>query len=70
MISLNPGKFETMNDFFTKFNNLVLQLKQCEVEKEYDQLILAILSKLGPNYSVFVSTLHTKKLTISISKMT
>ena len=49
-----------MNDFFTKFKHLVLQLKQCEVEKEYDHLILP---KLGANYLVFVSTFHIEKLT-------
>ena len=27
LISLNPGNFETMNDFFTKFKHPVLQLK-------------------------------------------
>ena len=27
LISLNQGNFETMNDFFTKFKHLVLQLK-------------------------------------------
>ena len=32
LISLNPGSFESMNDFFTKFKNLVLQLKQCKAE--------------------------------------
>ena len=25
LISLNPGNYETMNDFFTKFKHLVLQ---------------------------------------------
>ena len=54
LISLNPGNYETMNDFFTKFKHLVLQLKQCKVEKDDDHHILAILSKLGSNYSVFV----------------
>ena len=58
-----------MNDFFTKSKNLVLQLKQCKVEKEYDQLILAIFSKPCPYYSVFVSTFHTRKLTILNWKM-
>ena len=51
-ISLNPGNFKTMNDFFTKFKHLVLQLKQCKVEKEDDQLIQSILSKLGANHRV------------------
>ena len=52
-----------MNDFFTKVKHLVLQLKQCKVEKEDNQLILAILSKLGPDYFVFVSSFHMGNLT-------
>ena len=60
LISLHPNNFETLNELFTKFKHLVLQLKQCEVEKEDDRLIL---SKLGLNYLVFVSTFHTRKLT-------
>ena len=63
-ISLNPGNFETINEFFTKFKHLVLQLKQCGVEKKYDQLILSIISNLREDYYVFVSTFHTGKLTI------
>ena len=58
LISLHPANFETLNDFFTKFKNLVFQLKLCKVEKEDDQLILAILSKLGVDYLVFVSIFH------------
>ena len=58
-----------MNDFFTKFKHLVIQLKQCKVEKDDDQLILAILSKLGLDYLVFVSILHTGKLIIPNWKM-
>ena len=50
LISLHPTNFETLNDFFTKFKHLVFQLKLCKVEKEDDQLILAILSKLGADY--------------------
>ena len=63
LISLNPSNFETMNEFFTKFKNVIYQLKQLKVEKEDDQLILDILSKLGADYSVFVSTFHSVKLT-------
>ena len=69
LISMNPGNYETINDFFTKFKHLVLQLKQCKVEKDDDQLILAILSKLGSNYLVFVSTFHIGKLTIPNQKI-
>ena len=63
LMSLQPSNFETLNDFFTKFKHIVLLLKQCKVEKEDDHLILAILSKLGVDYSVFVSTFHVGKLT-------
>ena len=39
------------------------------MEKEDDQLILAILSKLGADYSVFVSTFRAGKLTTPRWKM-
>ena len=58
-----------MNDFFTKFKQLVLHLKQCKVEKDDYQVILNILSKHGLDYSVLVSTFHTGKLTIPNWKM-
>ena len=45
LMSLQPSNFETLNDFFTKFKHTILLLKQCKVEKEDDQLILAILPK-------------------------
>ena len=69
LISLHPSNFETLNDFFTKFKSLVFELKLCKVEKEDDQLILAIFSKLGADYSVFVSTFHSVKLTTPNWKM-
>ena len=62
LMSLQPSNFETLNDFFTKFKHIVLLLKQCKVDKEDDQLILAILSKLGADYSVFFSTFYAGKL--------
>ena len=68
-MSLQPSNFETLNDFFTKFKHNVLFLKQCKVEKEDDQLILTIVSKLGSYYSVFVSTFHAGKLTTPGWKM-
>ena len=62
LMSLQSSNFETLNDFFTKFKHIVLLLKQCNVEKEDDQLIISILSKLGANYLVFVSTFYARKL--------
>ena len=61
-ISLNPNSFESFQLYFTKFKALVLQLKQCGIEKE-EKLVLTILSNLGPDYSVFVSTFYATKLT-------
>ena len=49
-MSLHPSNFETLNDFFTKFKQIILLLKQCKVEKEYDEIILTILSKIGADY--------------------
>ena len=62
--SLSPAHFDTIQDFFTKFKSLSLHLKQCGIEKKEDKLILSILSKLGPEFSVFVSTFHSDKLTL------
>ena len=69
LISLHPSNFGTLNEFFTKFKNLRFQLKLCKVEKEDDQLILSILSKLNADYSVFVSNFQTMKLTTPNWKM-
>ena len=40
-----------------------MQLKQCAIEKKEDQLVLDILSKLGPDYSTFLLTFHATNLT-------
>ena len=63
LISLIPMHYETIQYFFTKFKSLVLQLKQCGIKKKYEKLILSILSKLGPEYSLFSSTFYSSKLT-------
>ena len=70
LISLSPSSFESLQLYFSKFKALVLQLKQCGIEKKEEQLVLAILSKLGPKYSVFFSTFHATKLTSQAWNMT
>ena len=62
-MSLKPSNFETLNDFFTKFKHTILLLKQCKVEKEDDHLILSILSKTSADYSIFVSTFQSMRIT-------
>ena len=69
LFSLSPRNLESLKGFFTKFKSLVLILKKCGIEKEYDQLILSILSKLGPEYSICVSTFHATSLAIANWKM-
>ena len=69
LFSLSPSNFKYLEGFFTKFKSLVLNLKQCGIEKEYDQLILFILSKLGRDYLVFVSTFHATRLIVPKWKM-
>ena len=63
LISLSPSSFQSLQLYFSKFKALVLQLKQCGIEKKEEQLVLAILSNIGPDYSMFVSTFHATKLT-------
>ena len=64
LTSPSLAHYETIQDFFTKFKALVLQLKHYAIEKKYVHLILSILSKLGPEYSMFVSSFHSSNLTI------
>ena len=69
LITLNPSNFKSLNEFFTKLKNLIYQLKQCKVEKDEDQLILAILTKLNVDCLVFVSTFQIVRLTTPNSKI-
>jgi hypothetical protein len=64
-LTLEQKTFDNLQYFFTKYKDLLSQLKACGVDKskEEKQLVLTILSKLGPKYSVFVSTFHSVRLT-------
>jgi hypothetical protein len=63
-LTLDPKGFDNLQYFFTKDNDLLSQLKACGIDKskEENQMVLTILSKLGPEFSMFVSTLHAVKL--------
>jgi hypothetical protein len=62
---LDPKSFDNIQGFFTKFKDLLSQLKACGVDKskEEKQMVLTILSKLGPKFSMFISTFHSVKFT-------
>ena len=63
LISLSPIHFRNLQELFTKFKSLLVELNACGVTKGEEQLILSILSKLGPEYSIFVSSFQASKLT-------
>jgi hypothetical protein len=69
LISLSPIHFRNLEEFFTKFKSLLFELNARGVTKEEEQLILSILSKLGPEYFVFVSSFQASKLTQEKWKM-
>ena len=61
IVSLHPSSFETIEKLFTKFKSRVLQCRQCRIEQKDEKNVLSILSKLGSNYSIFVSIFHSKR---------
>jgi hypothetical protein len=65
LLTLDPKIFDNIQDLFTKFKDLLLQLKACGVAKseEEKQMVLTILSKIGLEFSVFISTFHTVRFT-------
>jgi hypothetical protein len=64
-LTLDPKTFDNLQDFFTKYKDLLLQLKACRVDKSKGEkkMVLTILSKLGPEYSVFLFTFHSVRFT-------
>jgi hypothetical protein len=65
LLTLDQKIFENIQYFFTKFKDLMSQLKACGVDKskEEKQMVLTILSNLGHEFSVFLSTFHTVRFT-------
>ena len=69
LFSLSLSSFDFLEGFFTEFKSPVLMLKKCWIDKEYYNLILSILSKLGLDYSPFVSIFHATRLVVPKWKM-
>jgi hypothetical protein len=61
LLTLDPKSFNNIQDFFTKFKDLLSQLKACGVDKskEEKQMFLTIISKISPIFFVFLSTFHS-----------
>jgi hypothetical protein len=64
LLTLDPKTFDNLQYLFTKYKDLSSQIKACGVDKykEEKQMVLTILSKLGPEYTFFVSTFHSVRL--------
>lgn len=37
LLSLDPWNYDRIQDFFTKYNDLLLQLKGCEINKSKEE---------------------------------
>jgi hypothetical protein len=64
-LTLDPKIFNNLQDLFTKYKDLMSQVKSCGVGKykEEKKMVLIIHSKLGPKYSMFVSTFRSVRFT-------
>jgi hypothetical protein len=65
LLTLDPKRFDNIQYFFTKFKDLLSQLKACGVDKskEKKHMVLTILSNIGPKLFVFISTIHSVRFT-------
>eukprot|EP00253_Pinus_taeda_P028485 PITA_28485 len=61
LLTLDPNNFSCIEDILSKLKTLRLLLEGVKVKKEDSALIYCILTKLGPAYSVFVSTFHSTR---------
>ena len=61
LIFLNPSDFSCIQEYLSKYKTLILLCEECKIKKEDKQCIYHILSKLGPAYSIFVSTFYSMK---------
>lgn len=57
-LTFNPSNFSSIKYFLYKFKTLRLLFESCKEKKEDEALIYGIIPKLGPLYSIFVSTFH------------
>jgi hypothetical protein len=64
--SLDPKNFDNVQDFFTKFQSLLRNLTKCVIDKskQEKQMALAMMAKLGLEFSVFVSTFHSTRFIV------
>ena len=64
LIALQPRSFDTIQQLFTRFKSLALQCRKCGIERKDEQHVLSIISNLGFEYYLFVSTFHSRRASI------
>ena len=64
LLLLDPKNFDTIQDYVNKANELRALLKDCGNPMKDDRLIHHILKRLPSEYSNFVSSFNTHKLTM------
>ena len=52
---------------FIKYKTLRLLCEECKIKKEDKQCLYHILFKLGPAYSIFVSTFYSMKESLTVA---
>jgi hypothetical protein len=64
LLTLDQKTFNNLQDLFTKYKDLFSELKACGVDKskEEKKMVLTIISKLGIEYLMLVSTFHSVRL--------
>ena len=67
LLSLNPNDFSCIQDYLSKYKTPRLLCAECKIKKKDKQCIHHILSKLGPAYSVFISTFYSMKESLTVA---
>ena len=67
LMKLEPSDFDSIQEIFTKIKLVIVHLNMCNINRNGTQMVLSILSKLGPDYSIFVFSFHCTILALGAS---
>jgi hypothetical protein len=67
VLTLSPSYFSCIEYYLSKFKTLRILCEDCKIKIDEDRCIYLILSKLGSEYFVFVSTLYAMKEALGIA---
>jgi hypothetical protein len=59
ILTLSPNDFSYLGDYLPRFKTLRILCEECKIKMEEEHCIYFILSKLGSEYFVFVSTFYS-----------